>query len=507
VHRRGHGRDPAQLRGHERAQGRAARERRLEVVALDAKVLQPTFTPSRADAYRAPGGAWDRPSLDELLTSAASPALAAHVARVAGGLRARGAEPGHAVAWQSVNRSEVDVLYRACWRLGAIAAPLHHQAGGRDRAAMLDAVRPTVTLDDLDRLPDGPPVHDTWPEREQLAAVLFTSGTSGAPKGVLHTQATLAYKAHLMAGVHGLGPDDCVLMPAPLAHISGLLNGITLPGVVPFRRVLMSRWDPDTALDLIERERVTFMVGPPTFFVSMMHAESFSSDRVATLRLVSSGGAGVSEAFVAEATERLGARVKRTYGSTEAPTVATSSPDDGIDDARRHDGRAIGEVELRIGHGGELQVRGPEVCVGYVDATQTSAAFTDDGWFRTGDLAEIDTGGWLTVTGRINDVVIRGGENISTTEVEQILEAHPEVRAAVAVGYPDELMGERVAAFVVAAGPFDLDACQAWFERRGTAKFKTPERVIVVDALPVLPSGKPDRAALRARLLPGSLPG
>jgi cyclohexanecarboxylate-CoA ligase len=452
--------------------------------------------------YRAPGGAWDRPSLDELLTSAASPALAARVARVAGGLRALGVEPGHAVAWQSANRPEVDVIFRACWRLGAVAAPLHHQAGGRDRAAMLDAVQPVATVDDLDRLPDGPPVDKTWQAREQLGAVLFTSGTSGAPKGVLHTQATLGYKAHLMAGVHGLGPDDCVLMPAPLAHISGLLNGITLPGVVPFRCVLMSRWDPDTALDLIERERVTFMVGPPTFFVSMMHAASFSTERVATLRLVSSGGAGVSEAFVTEATERLGARVKRTYGSTEAPTVATSSPDDSTDDARRHDGRAIGEVELRIAHDGELQVRGPEVCVGYVDPAQTATAFTGDGWFCTGDLAAIDADGWLEVTGRLTDVVIRGGENISTTEVEQILEAHPEVREAVAVGYPDALMGERVAAFVVATPSFDLDACRAWFERRGAARFKTPERVIVVDALPVLPSGKPDRARLREQLLP-----
>jgi cyclohexanecarboxylate-CoA ligase len=453
--------------------------------------------------YRAPGGAWDLPSLDGLLTTAAAPALAARVARVAGGLRALGVEPGHAIAWQSANRPEVDVLYRACWRLGAVAAPLHHQTGGRDRAAMLDAVRPAVIVEHLDHLPDGPPVEETWPEREQLAAVLFTSGTSGAPKGVLHTQATLAYKARLMVGVHGLAPDDCVLMPAPLAHISGLLNGITLPGVVPFRCVLMPRWDPDAALDLIERERVTFMVGPPTFFVSMMHAEGFSTERVATLRLVSSGGAGVSEAFVAEATERLGARVKRTYGSTEAPTVATSSPDDSTGDARRHDGRAIGEVELRIASDGELQVRGPEVCVGYVDAAQTAAAFTDDGWFRTGDLAAIDADGWLEVTGRIKDVIIRGGENISTTEVEQILEAHPEVRHAVAVGYPDELMGERVAAFVVAAPSFDLDACRTWFEVRGAAKFKTPERVIVVEALPVLPSGKPDRARLREQLLPG----
>jgi cyclohexanecarboxylate-CoA ligase len=470
---------------------------------LEDAALKPTFTSPLAGTYRAAGGAWDRPSLDELLTRAAPADVAEHVARVAGGLRARGAEPGSAVTWQSPNRAEVDVLLRACWRLGVVAAPLHHQMSANDRDAMLDAVQPTVVIDDLDALPEGAAVGELWTGREELAAILFTSGTSGAPKGVLHSQATLAYKAQLMAGVHGLTHDDCVLMPAPLAHISGLLNGVTLPGAVPFRSVLMARWDPAAALDLIERERVTFMVGPPTFFVSMMNDPGFATERVASLRLISSGGAGVSEAFVEEATARFDARVKRTYGSTEAPTVATSVPDDSAAAARRHDGRAIGAVELQVAGNGELLVRGPEVCLGYLDPADTADAFTDDGWFRTGDLATIDTDGWLTITGRLKDVIIRGGENISATEVEAVAEAHPEVDHAVAVGYADALMGERVAIIVVGRRTFDLEACRAWFAARGVAKFKTPERVILVDALPLLPSGKPDRARLREELLPG----
>lgn len=472
---------------------------------MEVAALKPTFSTPLADTYRAPGGAWDGPTLDELLTRAASPELAARVARVAGRLRALGAEPGRAVAWQSANREEVDVLFRACWRLGAVAAPLHHQVGQSDRKLLLDAVRPTVVIDNLDNLDahtDAPPVTEVWSEREQLAAVLFTSGTSGAPKGVLHTQATLAYKAQSVAGVHGLTNDDCVLMPAPLAHISGLLNGVTLPGVVPFRSVLMARWNPATALDLIERERVTFMVGPPTFFVAMMNEPAFSSGRVASLRLISSGGAGVSEAFVEEAAARFGARVKRTYGSTEAPTIATSTPGDRPGEARRHDGRAIGAVELRVDTNGELLVRGPEVCVGYLDPAHTDDAFTDDGWFRTGDLATIDTDSWLNVTGRLKDVIIRGGENISATEVEAIVEAHPAVQQAVAVGYPDALMGERVAVVVVASSTFDLDACREWFAAKGVAKFKTPEHVVTVERLPLLASGKPDRVRVRAELLP-----
>jgi len=148
---------------------------------------------------------------------------------------------------------------------------------------------------------------------------------------------------------------------------------------------------------------------------------------------------------------------------------------------------------------GELWVQGPELFSGYVDAAQTAACVTD-GWFRTGDLATLDPDGWLTIVGRIKDVIIRAGENISATEVEAVLEAHPTVRQAVALGEPDDRLGERVCALVTTAGPFDLDDCRAWFAERGVARYKTPERVVVLDALPLLASGKPDRVALRARL-------
>jgi cyclohexanecarboxylate-CoA ligase len=452
-------------------------------------VIAPTFESPRTGHYRRKGGPWDLPSLDFLLARVADAALAEQVARVAGGLRANGVEPGDAVAWQSANRDEVAVLYRACWRLGAIAAPVHHQMGARDVAGVLDAVQPVFVVDDLDALPIGNRVDEPWADARRLAAVLFTSGSSGTPKGVLHTQATLAYKAARMQYTHDLGRDDCVLMPAPAAHISGLLNGVTLPGVVPFRTLFMARWDPEDALTLIEREQVTFMVGPPTFFVSMMQAPGFAPQRVASLRLISSGGAGVGEAFVIEAGRAFGARVKRTYGSTEAPTIIT-------------DGHVIGEVEVRVDDDGELVVRGPEVCVGYLDREQTAEAFDATGWFHTGDLATIDAADTIEIVGRLKDVIIRGGENISAAEVESVLEAHPDVRHAVAVGEDDPLMGERVVAFVEGAPGFDLDACRAWFTERGVARFKIPERVVVVDALPLLPTGKPDRSALRARVAP-----
>jgi cyclohexanecarboxylate-CoA ligase len=497
-------------------------------------VITPTYEHPKADAYAAPGGPWDVPSLDALLTDAARSVgnlvlvvdgdrtltgtdLVGRTAALAGGLRRLGVLSGDVVAWQLPNCLEAVLLYRACWRIGAIAAPVHHQAGALDARAMANTLQPravfglpgSALLEWLGAIEVGSAAWDTcfeaepvdgpWPDNTALAAVLHTAGSSGTPKAVLHSQRTLAYKADQMADVHRLLTSDAVLMPAPLAHVSGLLNGVTLPGAAGFKTVLMRRWGPEAALDLIEREHVTFMIGPPTFFVSLLQAPNFSTQKVASLRLVSSGGAGVTEAFVEDASRHLDCVVKRTYGSTEAPTIATSTPDDPVDAARRHDGRAIGAVELRVDEtSGELLVRGPEVCCGYVDPQQTRDAFTTDGWFRTGDRATLDDG-WLTITGRLKDTIIRGGENIDAAEIENVLEAHPDVRQAVAVGYPDDLMGERVCAFVVAPASFDLDACRAWFAERGVAKFKTPERVVALDALPTLPTGKPDRSTLRAQ--------
>jgi len=257
---------------------------------------------------------------------------------------------------------------------------------------------------------------------------------------------------------------------------------------------------------------VTFMIGPPAFFVSLVNAPGFSPEAVRSLRLISCGGSGVTPAFIESTSAALDCRIKRTYGSTEAPTVTTSTATDPIERAATTDGRPVGLVELRTvdasgadtpaGQPGELLVRGPELFVGYDDPAATDAAFVDDGWFRTGDLATLDEDGWLTIVGRIKDVIIRGGENIATMEIESVLEAHPDVREAVVVGQPDLRLGERVCAFVVVERPFTLDDCRAWFDQHQVTRFKWPERIEPVDELPLLGSGKPDKAALRARLAP-----
>ena len=458
--------------------------------------LRATYRHPGSREYLRPGGAWDVPTLDTLLSAHTSEADTDAIARVAGGLRAHGVRRGDVVAWQLPNCAEAVLLYRACWRLGAIAGPIHHQAGAVEVERMLKVLDPTVVIEPGAPVPDGAPVTRDAARTGDIAVALFTGGSTGEPKAVLHTHRGLAHKASTMVRAHGLRKRDAVLMPAPLAHVSGLLNGVLVPGAAGMRTVLMARWDPEAALRIIETDGISFMIGPPTFFVQLMATPKFTPERVASLRLVSSGGAGVTPSFVTEATDRLGARVKRSYGSTEAPTITSSSARDSVRRAAETDGRPVGDCELHLAADRELWLRGPELFAGYADPAQTREAVTR-GWFRTGDLATIDGRGWLTIVGRKKDVIIRGGENIAAAEVEDALVAHPVIREAVAVGYPDEQLGERVCAFVISDEPFDLDACRTWFAQLGLARFKTPERVVRLEALPVLAAGKVDRGALR----------
>ena len=508
--------------------------------------LRATFRPAGASRYLRPGGAWDVPTLDGLaapgpgrrggaaLSDSGSDldarGVEAAVAGLAGGLRTAGVRRGDAVAWQLPNGIEAVMLFRACWRIGAVAVPVHHQVGPAEVSAMVEAVDPVLTLGGAgsglegrpgavpvrpgsgpwESLLAGPPVHEPAARPPDVAVALFTSGSTGEPKAVLHTHRGLAYKARTMAAAHGLTPDDAVMMPAPLAHISGLLSGVLLPLATGMRTVLMERWDPERANRLVPEHGITFMIGPPVYFAGMAGASNFSTESMATMRIISCGSMTVAPEFVDATRDAFGATVKRTYGSTEAPTVTTSAWDDPPDRARDTDGRVVSEAELRVvdtvggrtvgpGVAGELELRGPELFAGYADVAQTRAAL-DGSWFRTGDLATVDGDGWLTIVGRTRDIIIRGGENVVPAEVERILESHPAVRHAVVVGYRDELLGERVGACVVSDGPFGVEACRSWCAERGLARFKAPDRVVRLDRFPTLSLGKPDRAALRRRL-------
>ena len=485
-------------------------------------------------------------TLDSLLTGAparsdtvvsgagrfSSGELEGRVRALVSGLAARGVEQGDRVAFRLPTGVDGVVVYRACWRIGAVAVALHPAAGSHQLNRALVQARPVITIAGPDFPPTGSvraatideltaeagePTHTSRPTQPSApahtsapthtsgvlsaeasddadAVVMFTSGSTGTPRGVVHTHASLRYKVRQLSEAHGLTAQDCALVPSPLAHVAGLLHGVLIPGAAGMKTVLMPRWDPEEALELIEQESITYMVGPPTLFTTLMHCTGFEPSRTATLRMISCGGAGVTPAFCRRAAATLGVVVKRSYGSTEAPTIATSRFDDPPDRMILTDGRAFGDARLRADRSGELWVTGSELARGYLDPEDTAGAFVD-GWFRTGDLATV-TDGWVTITGRLGDRIIRSGENISAAEVEQHLEAHPAVRQAAAVAEPDDRLGERVAAFVVAPEGFDLAACRAWFARRGVARFMAPERIQVVEELPVLASGKVDRMRL-----------
>jgi cyclohexanecarboxylate-CoA ligase len=512
--------------------------------------LRATYRAPDAARYRAAGGAWDVPVLDSVMrqrppgTGAAlvdgdrrfdGRQLEQLVSGLAGGLRSMGVRRGDVVTWQMPNWWEAVVLYRACWRCGALAAPLHHQFGAAEVDYMVDLLEPAVAFsssalplaeragaigvrsegsrfDELLRatpVPAGSGAAGRPNHPADLAVVIFTSGSTGRPKAVLHTHRGLAYKAQTMTGVHGLSGRDAVLMPAPLAHISGLLNAVLVPGAAAMRIVLMDRWDVQRGLDLIEKERISYMIGPPTMFTALMEDPSFAPDKVASMRVVSSGMMGVSPAFIEAASTGLGAIVKRSYGSTEAPTMSTCANDDPPERCRETDGRAVGAAAVRIadpvtgrwrqsGHEGEVWLRGPELFAGYANSAETAASM-HKGWFRSGDLGVLDDQGWLAITGRIKELIIRGGENISSSEVERALELHPGIKQAVVVGRPDDRLGERVVAFVVGSGVIDVAECRRWFAEHGVARFKTPELVVQLDEVPLLAAGKPDRTALKAR--------
>jgi cyclohexanecarboxylate-CoA ligase len=316
--------------------------------------------------------------------------------------------------------------------------------------------------------------------------------------------------------VHGLGASDATLMPSPLTHVSGFVHALLVPAVFGVRAVLMERWEPAAALALVAAERVTYMVGAPTFLRDLAHHPDLPRHDTTSLRLFSCGGADVDPTLVREAAARLACVAKRVYGSSEFPTVATTGPDD--PPARRidSDGRAIGAAEVRIvdedgadvaaGSEGEVLARGPECFLGYRDPALNADAFTDDGWFRTGDLGAVDRDGFLRITGRKKDIIIRKGENISAREVEDLLAAHPAVGEVAVVAAPDPVAGE-IACAIVRVRPGapapTLDDLTSHLLAAGLSKRKLPERLELVDDFPRTASGKIVKRALRDRLRGG----
>jgi len=532
------------------------------------------FDPAaHARAMRA-GGFWLDKSFDTCIVDAVArtpdkPALVAYradrdgsrrfswrefadaVSRCAAGLEDLGVGTGDIVAVQLPNWWEFVVVSMAANRIGAVVNPLmpifrerelSYMLGfagakvlvvprvfrGFDHAAMayglqreLPALKQVVVVDGegddgFDRLlmSGARRIEPQQPPRlapDAMAVVMFTSGTTGSPKGVMHSHNTLMACNLSLAGRFGLTGDDVMLACSPLGHMTGyaaiMLLGFSLGSTV----VLQDVWEGRCGVTIMADEGVTFTAASTPFLSDICEAVAAGAPRPAALRNFLCGGAPIPPVLIERAARELGLMVCSLWGMTESLSSTLTEPARAADKSARTDGRPLEGVEIRVvdfdgrplpaGQTGRLLVRGAQMLLGYYKRPDIET-FDAEGWFDTGDLAYADDEGYIRINGRTKDVLIRGGENVPVVEIEALLYKHPAIAAAALVGYPDARLGERGCAFVVLrpGASFSLETLQAYMAESKVAKQYWPERVEIVDDLPRTPSGKVQKFKLRERV-------
>ncbi|MGH2828977.1 MAG: AMP-binding protein [Actinomycetota bacterium] len=472
--------------------------------------------------------------------------------RLAGGLHAFGLRQGDVMAMEMPNWLEACLLYHAATALGVVVTPIIHiyQAKevefilrqskakvfvvpddwhGIDYPAMVAQIRPR--LPDLeqvivvgDKVPDGCVAYSDLAARattdfpappiapDDAHILAYTSGTTADPKGVVHSHNTLLAEVRGISAANGGGPGDVFLCPNPIGHIAGIYSALIAPFSLGYKTlVLMDGWDPRWALELIQEHRITRTGGATFFLATLLNAPDLDQFDTSSLQLFGLGGAGVPPSLVEQADAR-GWPAHRSYGCTEHPSITMGLTDAPLAKRAYTDGRPSLDVEVKLvdddgnvvpaGGEGEICSRGPDQFLGYMDPAMDAEAFDDDGWFRTGDIGRFDADGYLTITDRKKDIIIRGGENISAGEVEAILAKHEKVQESAVTSVPDDMYGERVCAFVITRDnqPLTLDEVIEHFKKEGVAKQKTPERLEIVTQLPRTLSGKVQKYVLRREL-------
>lgn len=341
--------------------------------------------------------------------------------------------------------------------------------------------------------------------------LLYTSGTTGRPKGVLHSHNTLSRIAQTSFKHWGLGENDHILMPSPVTHISGYTNGLEQPFLSGTRTVLMESWDAADALALIEKYGISGTVAATPFLQELAQHARSAGRTLPGFRIFACGGASVPANLVRDANAAFETPCAfRVYGSSETPLVTLGFPADRQPELAAATDGAVADYDVRIvdetgqevpgGMEGEIIVRGPAMFLGYADPRQTAEALTEDGFFRTGDLGCLSPDNALTITGRKKDLIIRGGENISAKEIEDVLQRHVHVLEAAVVAMPHPRLGEGICAFVIMSdeGSRDADDIMAHVASSGLARQKTPERIIFVSDFPRTASGKIRKDILRS---------
>lgn len=480
--------------------------------------------------------------------------LGAMVDRAAGALRAMGIGRGDVVSVQLPNWWEFVVVSLACVRIGAVVNPLmpifrEREVGymvgfseakllvipsvfrGFDYLAMARSLRPS--LPKLQRVivvgGDGPDSFErsllsgsevvkfesnrakAAQQPDDLAVMMFTSGTTGSPKGVMHSSNTLIACLNGLAGRFGLRDDDVLLGATPFGHMTGyaaiMMQAIRLGGTM----VLQDVWESKRGVDLMAKEGVTYLAASTPFLLDICEAVAGGMPRPSKLRLFLCGGAPIPPMLIERALKELALTVCSLWGMTESLSSTLTEPARAADKSASSDGRPLDGVDVRVvdidgkqlavGETGRLLVRGAQMFRGYFKRADLPT-FDADGWFDTGDLAKMDNEGYIRINGRTKDVIIRGGENIPVAEIENLLYKHPSVIAAAMVGYPDERLGERGCAFVALrpGQSLDLIGLQSYMAQCKVAKQYWPERVEIVEDLPRTASGKVQKFKLQEML-------
>jgi acyl-CoA synthetase (AMP-forming)/AMP-acid ligase II len=459
--------------------------------------------------------------------------------QVAGALVARGVKKGDPVAFQLPNCIEAAATFWGAAMVGAVVVPIVHFYGAKEvgyilrqsEARVLITADRTAHLDHLEILdglaPDLPALEHVlvvgeagrWtsfgsavdqatafgePVADDPAApalIAYTSGTTADPKGVVHSHRSLGAEIHQLGAIqpgHGLP----LLVGAPVGHAIGMLAGLLLPVYRGEPIALIDGWDPGTILRLMLEHDLTAGSGSTYFLLSLLEHPDFTDEHARHMPAIGLGGSAVPAA-IGERASALGIETTRSYGSTEHPSTTGARH---VDDRTKRittDGRPLPGVELRLDEDGEIWSRGPDLFSGYTDPDLTAEATDAEGWYRTGDIGELDDDGWLTITDRAKDIIIRGGENVSPAEVEDLLLRLDGVAEVAVVAAPDERLGEHGCAFIRPApgstAP-DLEAIKAHLEAAGLARQKWPEEVREVQDFPRTASGKLKKFALRAEL-------
>jgi acyl-CoA synthetase len=342
--------------------------------------------------------------------------------------------------------------------------------------------------------------------------LLFTSGSESKPKGVVHTHNTAIYGECSLSSTLQLGSQDVCFMASPVTHTSGFMHGILMTLMTGASVSLLDIFKGDTAVDQMIASRASWTMGATPFLNDVVESMEQSGKRLPDLRYFLCGGAPIPEVIVRRA-QQVGVRVLSIYGSTESPPHTVTWPGDPIEAAWQADGRALPGIEvcavdetgrkLPPGEQGEQWSRGPHAFIGYLGEPElTERALDADGWYYSGDLATVGANGSVRIVGRIKDMIIRGGQNISAREVEDILMEHPACQSVAVVGIPDERLGELGCAVVVCQPGKTLafEDMKQFLIERGVARFKLPEHLVLRDALPTTPSGKIQKFKLREEL-------